>query len=368
MNRKRLYQFHSILGVFSGLFLIIIGLSGSFLIFAREIDQIFHPEEFKIQIGSERRSIDSLRQSLRDKLPPHTLAGWLLQENSDTPDQVWVHFLGSEKGEESVILINPFTGELNGKLNEARSESFYGWMLMLHYTLFLGNTGYVLIGILGAVFFFQGISGVILYRNIWENLFRLRSGESIRTYFSDLHKLVGVFTLVFNLVLGFTGAWWNISTTINTIVNGFPPEVIGKFLEDSVSVDKMSEESVQKFPGFKLGFISFPHHREGDPVVLYGVENDSNPFKSRFGSYVVFDAKTSELIKIWDLSKENFLHSIVDSFKPLHFGTFGGIFTKIIWVILGLAPGILSLTGIGILISKQRMKIQRKKEKSVSKI
>lgn len=363
MSRKRLYQIHSYLGVFSSIFLILIGLSGSFLIFGKEIDQFLDPAEFKIQSVGTRKSIDSLRADLRKQIPPHILAGWLIPERSDQPDQIWVHFLGSETKEEFVILLDPYRGEVKGKLKEDRSDSFYGWMLTLHYMLFLGNTGYVFIGILGVIFVFQGISGIILYRNIWENLFRLRTLESIRTFFSDIHKLAGVFTLVFNLVLGFTGAWWNLSTTVNTILNGFPSQDLGKFLDDSISIDSMIEGSTSHISGFKLGFISFPHHKEGDPVVLYGTENEDHPLKSRFGSYLVFDSRSSELLKVWDLRNENFLHSILDSFRPLHFGTFGGIFTKILWVILGLTPGVLSLTGIGILISKRRMKSSRKKEK-----
>lgn len=365
MSRKRLYQLHSIFGIFSSVFLIIVGLSGSFLIFGREIDQLLDPEEFVIQSVGTRKSIDSLREELRKKLPPHILAGWLIPEHSYQPDQVWVHFLDSETKEESVILLDPYNGSLKGKLKEDRSDSFYGWMLFLHYTLFLGNTGYVLIGLLGMIFVFQGISGIILYRNIWENLFRLRTLESIRTFFSDLHKLAGVFTLAFNLVLGFTGAWWNISTTINTIINGFPAQELGKFLEDSISIDSMIQGSTSRIPDFKLGFISFPHHKNGDPVVLYGTENENHPFRSRFGSYIVFDSKTSKLQDVWNLKEQNFAYSILDSFRPLHFGTFGGIFTKILWVILGLAPGVLSISGLAILISKQSARSSRKKEKAL---
>ena len=35
----------------------------------------------------------------------------------------------------------------------------------------------------------------------------------------------------------------------------------------------------------------------------------------------------------------------LDSFTPLHYGTFGGLPVKILWCIGGLAPGILSITG-----------------------
>ncbi|EMJ81792.1 PepSY domain protein [Leptospira borgpetersenii serovar Hardjo-bovis str. Sponselee] len=224
MNRKKLYKLHSLIGICSGLFLVVIGLSGSLLVFGHEIDQLLHPNQWYVAGGTERLSIDTLREKLNQTLPSHALAGWLLSEKRNQPDQVWLHFLDSDQKKEFVILLNPYTGKILGKLAENLSDSFYGWVLNLHYTLFMGSFGYFLTGISGVIFIFQGISGIILCRGILQNLFRLRTGQSFRTYFSDLHKLVGVFTLIFNLVLGFTGAWWSARSTARLLDQGFSEE------------------------------------------------------------------------------------------------------------------------------------------------
>ncbi|EMY79160.1 PepSY domain protein [Leptospira weilii serovar Ranarum str. ICFT] len=366
MNRKQFYKLHSILGICSGLFLVVIGLSGSFLVFGFEIDRLLNPKQWSVVGGKERLSIDTLREKLNQTLPAHALAGWLLAEEQNRPDQVWLHFLDSSQRKESVILLNPYTGEILGTLAEDRSDSFYGWMLKLHYSLLMGNFGYFFAGILGIVFVFQGISGMILYRSIWQNLFRLRTYQSFRTYFSDLHKLVGVFTLVFNMALGFTGAWWNAQFVLGIWVNEVAEEKqIGKFFNESVSMNLLLSEAQSQIRGFRLGFISFPHHHEKDPIQFYGAENERSSFRSRFGSYFVFDSESGKLLKVFSLSNENLIYGILDSFRPIHFGTFGGIVTKILWVILGLAPGVLSLSGIGILISKRNSK-KRKKSANLS--
>ncbi|WP_061250000.1 PepSY-associated TM helix domain-containing protein [Leptospira alstonii] len=361
MNRKRLYKLHTILGICSGLFLVVIGLSGSFLVFGFEIDRLLNPKQWCVVNGKERLSIDTLREKLNQTLPTHALAGWLFSEEQNRPDQVWLHFLDSNQRKESVILLNPYTGEILGTLAEDRSDSFYGWMLKLHYSLFMGNFGYFLTGILGIVFVFQGISGMILYRSIWQNLFRLRTNQSFRTYFSDLHKMVGVFTLVFNMALGATGAWWNAQFISGLWVNGFAEEKkVGKFFNESVSMDLLLRDAESQIHGFRLGFISFPHHHEKDPIQFYGTEQEQSPFRSRFGSYFVFDSESGKRLKVFNLSNENLFYGILDSFRPIHFGTFGGIVTKILWVILGLAPGVLLLSGMGIFISKRNSKRRRK--------
>ncbi|EMO47294.1 PepSY-associated TM helix domain-containing protein [Leptospira santarosai] len=360
MNRKRLYKLHSIFGLIAGGFLVVIGFTGSLLVFGHEIDRLLNPNLWYVKAEEERLSIDALREKLKQTLPSHALAGWLLSKKRNQPDQVWLHFLDSNRKKEFVILLNPYTGEILGKLAEDLSDSFYGWVLNLHYTLFMGSFGYVLTGIFGVIFVFQGISGMILYRNIWQNLFRLRTSQSLRTYFSDLHKLVGVFALIFNLVLGFTGAWWSARSTTRLLVRGFSEEnKIGSFFNQSVSMNVLLKDATDRIPGFRLGFISFPHHQEKDPIQFYGTEEEQNPFRSPFGSYFIFDSDSGKMLQTFHLSNENLFYKIVDSFRPIHFGTFGGVFTKILWVILGLAPGILYLSGMGIFISKRNSKKRR---------
>ncbi|MEH2463939.1 PepSY-associated TM helix domain-containing protein [Nostoc sp.] len=46
---------------------------------------------------------------------------------------------------------------------------------------------------------------------------------------------------------------------------------------------------------------------------------------------------------------------VLNSFEPLHYGTFGGILTRILYVFVGLAPLILFITGfvIGSIVTAQ---------------
>ncbi|EMJ55796.1 PepSY domain protein [Leptospira interrogans str. UT126] len=359
MNRKKLYKLHSILGISTGVFLVIVGLSGSLLVFGKEIDQLLNPNLWYISASKERLSIDVLRAKLKQELPSHALAGWLLSEKQNQPDQVWLHFLDSKDRKESIILLNPYTGKILGILSENRSDSFYSWMLKLHYSLLMGSFGYFLTTLFGVIFIFQGFSGMILYRSIWQNLFRLRTKQSLRTFFSDLHKLVGVFSLVFNISLGFTGAWWNVQAIVG-LLSAQEERKVEKFFKESISVDSLLKEIKMQLPEFQTGFVSFPHHHEKDPIQFYGTERLTNPFRSRFGSYFRFDSESGKLLEIFNLSNENLFYTIIDSFRPIHYGIFGGIITKILWVILGLSPGILYISGIGILISKRNLQEKRK--------
>jgi uncharacterized iron-regulated membrane protein len=47
---------------------------------------------------------------------------------------------------------------------------------------------------------------------------------------------------------------------------------------------------------------------------------------------------------------------VLDIFRTLHFGNFVGLTSKIIWCIAGLAPAVLSVTGLYIWFSRGRKK------------
>ncbi|WP_075090390.1 PepSY domain-containing protein [Verrucomicrobium spinosum] len=82
--------------------------------------------------------------------------------------------------------------------------------LKLHYSLLLGDWGIFFAGVLALLLCLLGLSGIYLYRGFWKTLFTLRWRSSARLFFSDLHKMVGISSVVFNLILGLTGAWWNL--------------------------------------------------------------------------------------------------------------------------------------------------------------
>jgi uncharacterized iron-regulated membrane protein len=61
---------------------------------------------------------------------------------------------------------------------------------------------------------------------------------------------------------------------------------------------------------------------------------------------VYLDQYTGEVVQIQDGLRPTRAQAFFNSFEPLHFGTFGGLPTRILYVFVGLAPLILFVTGI----------------------
>lgn len=351
MKAKRWYQLHLVLGIFGSSFLLVIGITGSLLVYGKELQSLLTP----IQIPSQghRLPFDGLYQKLGQQLPKGSIAGWLVSDLLDQPDQIWFHDMNIPS-KEVVYLLDPYNGKIVGSLKEDRSDSFYGFLLVLHYSLFMGGVGYFITGCFAIIYLLLAFTGIKLYKRFWKNLFRLRMRESFQILFSDLHKFVGINAVWFHLILAITGGWWSIR---DTIIRSYPEETIVHGLwSNTKSIDSLIEQSKIKIEGFNLGYISFPHHAKDEPIGFYGNRNNSNRFESRYGSYVLYDTNTNQILKLVDISKESFQTQFLDSFRPLHFGTFANHISKIIWILCGLTPAILSVSGIMIFYQKRKNK------------
>ncbi len=61
--------------------------------------------------------------------------------------------------------------------------------------------------------------------------------------------------------------------------------------------------------------------------------------------YLYFDQFNGELVYKWDRSGQSAGDSVMSWLGYLHVGSFGGMPIKILWVILGMTPALLFVTG-----------------------
>ncbi|WP_246834136.1 PepSY-associated TM helix domain-containing protein [Leptospira bourretii] len=357
LKAKTWYQLHMVLGIFGASFLLVLGVTGSLLVYGKEL-QAF-TGLLSIEVKQERLPFDLLYKRLLEQVPEGSVAGWLVSDTQDQADQVWFHNL-EIPSKETVYLINPYDGNITGRLKENRSDSLYGFLLVLHYSLFLGGVGYFFTGCIAVVYLFLAISGIKLYKRFWISFLRLRLRESMQILFSDLHKFVGINAVWFHLILAITGGWWSLR---DTLILSHPEEkVVHHLWSSEYSIHQLLEETKKQIPGFRLGYISFPHHSKEEPIGFYGNRFDSSGLESRYGSYVRYDVNSKQIFDQVDMSKESLGNKVLDSFRPLHFGTFANHLSKMIWVVGGLTPAILAISGISIFYIKRKNRRRTQKK------
>ena len=352
--QKRLWQLHSWFGLAAGLGLLVIGLTGSLLIFHEELEKMVNRELVHVEpTAAGRLPLDTLLRHAERQLPGYEVTGWLPQwDEPDLADVVYVIQHGTN--EWKLVTLDPYNGQLLASPRLGK-ETLTGWLLDLHYTFFADHAGMLIAGAFGLLLCALGVTGVWLYRDFWKNFLRLRWGASLRILLSDTHKFVGISSVAFNLLLGFTGAYWNFTHVIGEWVMGEMPEpVIEKRLYgEALSLDAITRDANERLPGFRANFLTLPFAPEGG-ITLWGAVEPRGALRSPYGSTVAYGEQIGDFKVATDIRAAGFWKQAVDAFTPLHYGTFGGLPVKMLWFIGGLTPGILAVTGFCIWWMRRR--------------
>jgi uncharacterized iron-regulated membrane protein len=343
--RKRLWQFHSWLGLIAGLGLIVIGLTGSLLIFHDEIEAALNPGIVSVTpMPAGRLPASELLVSAHRQLPDHEVVGWLYQlDEPDHADLLYVRKHGAP--EWLIATVNAYTGQLLAS-PRLGTETFTGWILDLHYQFLADHTGLLIAGFLAFGLFLLGLTGIYLYRDFWKTFFTFRWRRSRRILFSDIHKFIGITSVAFNLILGFTGAYWNFTHIIGHWIqgedDGKPASAIRLYAEP-LNLDALVTDTGRRIPGYRARFVSLPSETDR-PITFFG-QAPGHFLTSPYGSTVSYDSQTHVFKEAHDIRQAGLCSRIADTFTPLHYGTFGGLPVKILWCLGGLTPGALAITG-----------------------
>jgi uncharacterized iron-regulated membrane protein len=354
MNRsksitKLAFSFHSWLGLISGVFLLLLGLSGSALVFLEEIDHAINAELLRVKPSGTILSLDTLYRKIGQEHP--NVAGFVWLNPDAVPNEAYEFRLYQNDGKIStydlgMVSIDPYSGETlrEGNLKDL-NPSFIHWIFQFHWSFQLGIPGLLLATVFGITMLLSTITGLIIYRkHVWKVLtFKEKmKWNNWRTISSGLHRIVGVWALVFNVVIFFTGFWMNkfsldptywkkqtVSTPINTL--------------SSQNIDQMLSNAKKNMPDLVLKKVYLPT-QPGKNFQASGTVKGQSAFFYN-GNSIAIDPATGKVMSIELLAEHGFWERVEATFFPLHVGNFGGVTIKVSYVIIGLLPGLLSITG-----------------------
>ncbi|MCE4553368.1 PepSY-associated TM helix domain-containing protein [Roseateles cellulosilyticus] len=232
-------------------------------------------------------------------------------------------------------------------------EGFMYWMTRLHIDLFAGLPGKLFLGFMGLLLVVAIVSGVVLYAPFMRKLefgtVRQRSGP--RTRWLDLHNLLGIVTLVWALVVGATGV---VNTWADLLIKYWQFDQLSSLLApyqgqatvpeaDRAPLQQMMDAARGHLPDKRLSFIAFPGTAFSSPHHVTFFMKGDTPLTARLLQPVLVDARTAEVTVAPDLPW--YLTALLLS-QPLHFGDYGGLPMKIIWMLLDLATIVVLGSGL----------------------
>ena len=269
--RKALFQIHLWTGIVLGLYVLLMSVTGSALVFRRELTRTLAREPRVAARPGTRMSEDELKQAAKRAYPDYEVARVSLRKNPDQAAEIWLE----RRGKKLQRLFDPYTGaDLGNSLRFGFRVVL--WLVDLHDNLLLAQTGR-LINAAGGIFtMFLGLTGTVIWWpgiDTWRRSLSFRWKTNPKGLNWTLHSALGFWTFAFFFMWAISGIYLSIPSAFNAAVD---------FLQ---------------------------------PV-------NASSRSLRFGDRVLY----------W--------------LAQAHFGRFAGIPVKIIWIVIGLAPTALFITGM----------------------
>ena len=348
---KLSFKVHSWLGLVLGLLYLFLGLSGSMLVFQKEIEQAWCGDLHGISVpaGSRPIPLDALYRKVVQQHPHirRMMVRKFPEKSTDCYEfMLYLYQQGVSDNYLYSVFVNPYTGEIirEGNFRSVRT-SLFRWLYSAHYCFQIDKPGRLLTAIISLLFIVSIITGVIVYKKqiIKVLTFRVKFKFGSRSStLSSLHRIVGVWSLLLNFMLFFTGFWMNKSLFIPSEWL-IAPDQHRSFLIKG-NLDEIMGNG-NKLTGFTPVSLMVSVEKEKDVTVSGVFSSTSNPLYKGKGSDLYFDANTSQLKRIDRIEKKPFFDRLYWIFKRLHVGEFDSLIVRWLYVIVGMSPAILSLTG-----------------------
>jgi uncharacterized iron-regulated membrane protein len=341
--RKLLLSLHLYAGLIAGIFLVLLSVTGSFMVFEEEIDRALNPKLTWIRPGEKRLSLTEMKASLEAKYPGRTVVGFSISPQNDL---AWGAALESKASQSSLNLaFNQFTGDVLG--TDSDRNNFVSSVHDFHLRLMMGDTGGSIVSLAAVLLLFLSISGIVLW---WprKQLTANWRGQIKQLNF-ELHQALGIYLSLFLMLFAITAIvihWENEATRLaNRITNSADLPALPRpqtLTANAVvlSPDRLLSIAESTVPGAHATWILLA----GNPVRLamkYPEDRTpsgrTNVFIDAYSGIVVYqlNSRTGPLgyrmVKLWN--------------RELHTGDIGGLPTRVLVCVLSLTLPVMAVTG-----------------------
>ncbi len=348
--KKIVLFIHSTAGLVSGLFILLMSLSGAALVFHDDLDNFQKPA-----VNSTYYSIttvDSCFSTIQRKYPRAQISNCTLPDSPLTPFSFSIYDSSHKNGTDALkVFMHPQTAEVLKA--RGSSDNFVSWLSKFHNSFHLGKTGEWLLGFFALVFLLSIITGLILFRKNILGVLLFRKSVYRK---SNLHQLIGVYALLFNLMIAVTGFWMQryVFKKEFYAADNYTP-VLKTSPALSFPFDSAYSEVKKQYPDFTASVIYFAQSTKSKTAV-YGSRSSNAYIHSKKFADVIFLDSAGSIAKtrfINEISADD-RYDIINS--QLHMGRFGGTGIKIIYFVFGLSGALLSITGFLLWLRRRKGK------------
>jgi uncharacterized iron-regulated membrane protein len=291
--RNWIFNLHLYAALVVGLFVVIIGVTGSIMTFEDDIDRLTHPGLFHVEPQGAPLPVGDLLKAAQKAYPGQRIGTIRFPQRPTDAAQFNV------KGPRGVFM-NPYTGAIIGDRDPI---TWLGKIHQLHlrllmsYTASTGRIGQTVVATATSVLLFLVLSGIYLWWPVKRAGVKW-SGGARRIHF-DLHNTVGIYSATFLLVLGITGIAIRFDDDIETYLHQRAgTHKVGKNTPSvpqtggaPISPDQSLQIALASMPGTQALMISVPANPKGSYLIGLHYPEDLTPGGRSWANVDQFNGK-----------------------------------------------------------------------------
>ena len=239
------------------------------------------------------------------------------------------------------------------------------FLVELHTDLWIpAPWGRYLVGLIGIAFLALAISGVLIHGHALRDMMLWRTGRSMRLFWSDAHKLIGIVGLPFHLVVGLTGTMLGLTGIFLTAIafaafGGdvdaaieavLGPQAVEQHVKAPLAdLDPLVADAPRHLDDFtpRYVFAIYP----GDAGAGLAVAGDTQG-RLVYLEQVRYDGTSGAFDRAGLALGGTAGQRVLGAITPLHFGSYGGAWLRGLYCLLGLVGALMAATGASIFVDR----------------
>jgi len=217
--RKALFQIHLWTGLILALYVLVMSVTGTVLIYRRELAKAFSTQILIAAGPGPRMTADELARIAKRAHPGFEVNRVFQSKKEDQPAEIWLE-RGSKKMQR---LFNPFTGADLGNSLGLGFRSVL-WLVDLHDNLLSGRTGHLANAVGGACVTLVCLSGIVIWWpgiDKWRRSLTIDRRANLRSFNWSLHSALGFWSLAFIFMWGISGIYLSWPSPFNGLIDYF---------------------------------------------------------------------------------------------------------------------------------------------------
>ena len=221
--RKAVFQVHLWSGIGLGLYVFMISVTGSVLVYRNELNVAATPEPIISKSSEPRLSDDELAAAAIRSYPDYRVARVMRARNLDQAVGIWLR-----RGDDEDVtkrLFDPRSGADLGPWTPYGIR-LIGLLSDLHDDLFAGPVGRTVNGVGAVAVIAMALTGLTIWWpgiRKWRRSLTVRRGVGWKRFIWDLHGMIGFWSFAFVLVFGLSGIYLCAPEGVQTIADWLEP-------------------------------------------------------------------------------------------------------------------------------------------------